>query len=53
MTDRMTSPGARGDRARSLDGLRHSLADLTRPVDIASVRSKIGVMTAEIRELRA
>lgn len=36
-----------------LDGLRNSLTDLTHPVDIASVRSKIGEMTAEIRELRA
>ena len=36
-----------------LDGIRHSLADLTRSVDVASVRSKIGEMTAEILELRA
>jgi hypothetical protein len=38
---------------KELDGLRHSLADLTRPVDVATVRSRIGEMTAEIRELRA
>ncbi len=36
-----------------IDDLRQSLADLTRPFDVAAVRSRIGDMTTEIRELRA
>lgn len=36
-----------------VDDLRQSLADLTRPMEVAAVRSRIGEMTAELRELRA
>lgn len=36
-----------------VDDLRQSLADLTRPPDVAAVRNRIGEMTAELRELRA
>jgi hypothetical protein len=53
MTDRATSPEARATApAVSTDSATPS-PELTHPVDVASVRSQIGEMTAEIRELRA
>jgi len=36
-----------------VDDLRQTLADLTRTVDVAAVRGRIGEMTGELRELRA
>lgn len=36
-----------------IDALRQSMSDLSRTVDVATTRSKVSEMTAEIRELRA
>ena len=36
-----------------VDDLSQSLADLTRPLNVAAVRGRIGEMTGELRELRA
>lgn len=36
-----------------IDELRRTLSDLTRTVDVAAVRERLGELTREIRELRA
>ena len=36
-----------------VDDLRQFLADLTRPVDVDAIRSRVAEITAEVRELRA
>lgn len=42
-----------GDLVDDLDGLRQSLTDLSRTVDVAAIREKLTELTARIRELRA
>ncbi len=42
-----------GELIERVDDLHQRLADLTRTPDVAAVRSEIGDMTSEIRELRA